>query len=128
MYDATPFQVVAHGFVPLVTVNGPIAAFAEGVSLIQRTGVGITEIFLDTGLPGGGAVANPDDVRIFITPSPNPGIFPVAFDAAATLLPSPPVSTGGLKITVEMWNTLTSDLVDNGYWFMVGRPGESGSK
>ena len=43
MYDATPLQIIAHGFVPAPTGPGPVTgAIVEGVSFVNRTAAGVT--------------------------------------------------------------------------------------
>jgi hypothetical protein len=129
MYDATPLQIIAHGFVPAPTGPGPVTgAVFEGVSLVTRLGPGVTQIILDTGLPGGGSVAL-EDIRITITPeTPTPLVgppFPVTVDALAGEATPPPTGTGATFIFVHTWNAVTLTLVDNGYWFVISRPGAS---
>jgi hypothetical protein len=131
MYDAAPLQIIAHGIVPLTTVPGAVdAPFTEGVALIERSGVpGVTLIFLDGGLPGGGAVA-PSDVRFIICPFFNPS-FSIAFDVVGpTTVPSPAppgVDPGTSVFSVRMRDSTTGNTVDNSYMFIVMRVAQSES-
>lgn len=122
MFDATPLQAIAHGFVGISNVDGPITnAFANGVENIVRNGVGITEITLDEGLPGGGTVAL-EDARIIVCPTPNIA-GPIAFDAAGPI--GGPNNPSLFKI--KMWDISTGQLIDNGYYFVIFRPAASDS-
>jgi hypothetical protein len=123
--DATPFQTIAHGFVPTPIGVGPVlGAIAEGVLSITRTAAGATQIILDPGLPGGGAVAL-EDIRIQITPETPSVPVPISVSALAFEAPSPPVGTGATVIAVLTFNASTAVQVDNGYWFVISRPLES---
>lgn len=122
MYDATPLQAIAHGFVGVATVNGPITnAFVNGVESIVRNGTGITEIILDEGLPGGGTVAL-EDARILVCPTPNIA-GPIAFDAAGPI--GGPNNPSLFKI--KMWSIASGQPIDNGFFFIIMRPGASDS-
>ena len=128
MYDATPLQIIAHGFVPTPTGTGVVAgAVTEGVLTVTRTAPGITLIVLDTGVPGGGTVALPDDLRVSITPQTPQGVppFPVSADAEAINTAPPPTGTGATSVVVRTWNLVTDVNVDNGYWFIISRPAQS---
>jgi len=130
MFDAAPLQVIAHGIVPLTTVPGNVdAPFTEGVALVTRSVAGVTQIFLDGGLPGGGAVA-PSDVRFIICPFFNPS-FSIAFDVVGPVtVPSPPpagVDAGVSVFTVRMRDSTTDTLVDNSYMFIIMRVAQSES-
>ena len=122
MYDASPLQVIAHGFVGIATVDGPITnAFVNGVGSIVRNGAGTTDITLDPGLPGGGTIAL-EDTRVLVCPAPNIG-GPIAFDAAGPL--------GGPNnpslFRIRMWDILTSSLSDSAFYFVILRPAASDS-
>jgi hypothetical protein len=120
MYDATPIQCIAHGFVPFADVDGLITnAVVEGVAAVNRLSIGHTQIILDLGLAGGGTIAI-QDLRPTIVPTPNAGLFPIAFDMASSQLP-----TGATQLLVQMWNATTGVLVDNAYFFIIQRPGAS---
>jgi hypothetical protein len=130
MYDAAPLQIIAHGIIPLTTVAGDVdAPFTEGVALVLRGAAGVTSIFLDGGLPGGGAVA-PSDVRFIICPFFNPG-FSIAFDVVGpVMVPSPPpagVDAGTSVFTVRMRDSTTGATVDNSYMFIIMRVAQSES-
>jgi hypothetical protein len=130
MYDAAPLQIISHGIVPLTTVPGTVnAPFTEGVALITRSVAGVTQIFLDGGLPGGGAVA-PSDLRFIICPFFNPS-FSIAFDVLGPVtVPSPApsgVDAGSSLFVVRMRDSTTGTPVDNSYMFIVMRVAQSES-
>lgn len=130
MYDAAPLQIIAHGIVPLTTVPGIVdAPFTEGVALVLRGAAGVTSIFLDGGLPGGGAVA-PSDVRFIICPFFNPS-FSITFDVVGPVtVPTPApsgVDPGSSVFTVRMRDSTTGATVDNSFMFIIMRVAQSES-
>jgi hypothetical protein len=125
VFDAAPFQFVAHGFVPVAAAPGPVAAFANGVASVTNVSPGLTHIDLDEGLPGGGTV-DLEDVRLMLTVAPIPGV-PATIDGVAIILPpaGPGAGPGPTRIIVQTWNALTGARTSAAFWFTVGRPAES---
>lgn len=121
MFDAAPFQIVAHGFVPSAQAPGPIAAFTNGVASVTNLGTGEVRIILDEGLPGGGTV-DLEDVRLFLTIATIPviGGAPGSIDGLAA---NP--GGGPTEIIVQTWNAFAGTRINAAFWFAVGRPVES---
>lgn len=121
MFDAAPLQIVAHGFVPVASAPGPIAAFTNGVASVTNVAPGEVRIVLDEGLPGGGTV-DLEDVRLFLTIATIPvvGGAPAFIDGLAA---NP--GGGPTVIVVQTWNALAGTRINAAFWFAIGRPAES---